>query len=239
MTTTGDRLRRACRCLVMHSGGWHLAWALTLVTPAAAVGQELADFDYENLSFRGVGIEWGYLYPSTVEQDPSFGLRFDLGYLGPSVRLVPSVSFWQSRMTAAEVQTLEQRVEQLANRSRPVGSAPVDIDLGEIERRDVVLGVDSHVVWSIPLGLLSYAGAGVAAHVLDGRGESIDDTFVEDLLDSVTAGFNLHVGLEYPVTERLRFHTSMRHEWLGDLRYFEVRVGTQIMFGPSLPGELR
>jgi opacity protein-like surface antigen len=211
--------------------------ALSLAAPVAA--QDLADFDYENLSFRGVAVEWGYLWPSKVETDPTFGVRFDLGYLGPSVRLTPSITYWESQMTTAEVRTLEARVEELANRGRPVVSEPVTIDLGRIMRRDLALGLDGHVVWSIPLGLLSYAGAGVSAHLLNGSGEAVDGTFVEDLLDSVSAGINLHAGLEYPVNSRLRFYTSGRHEWLGDLRWFELRVGTQVMFGPSLPGELR
>lgn len=206
---------------------------------APASAQDLADFDYENLSFRGVGLEWGYLWPSTVETDPTFGVRFDLGYLGPSVRLTPSITYWESKMTSAEVRTLEARVEEFANRDRPVGSEPVAIDLGQIMRRDLALGLDGHVVWSIPLGLLSYTGAGVSAHLLNGGGEAVEGTFVEDLLDSVSAGVNLHAGLEYPVSSRLRFYTSARHEWLGDLRWFEVRFGTQVMFGPSLPGELR
>src|SRR5690606_15772045 len=39
--------------------------ALAFVTaPASAEGQDLADFDYENLSFRGVGLEVGYLWPT-------------------------------------------------------------------------------------------------------------------------------------------------------------------------------
>lgn len=217
-----------------------LAGVATLSAPGAGAAQDLADFDYENLSFRGIGVEWGYLAaPSRVETDPTFGMRFDLGYLGPGVRITPSITWWESRMKRGEVQELETRVNQLANRSRPPGSQPVDVDLGQVTWSDLVLGVDAHVVWSVPYGVLTYAGVGVAAHLQDGSGAAIDGTFVEDLLDSVAAGVNVHSGLEYPVNERLRVYGAARYELMGDLRYLELRFGTQVMFGPSAPGEIR
>jgi len=52
-------------------------------------------------------------------------------------------------------------------------------------------------------------------------------------LISVTPGFNLHLGAEYPVTNGFRF------EILSDLRYFRVQVGWQIMTVPNAPGEGR
>jgi hypothetical protein len=222
-----------------------VATALAPALPAPGHGaglraQELADFDYENLSFRGIGFEVGYLTsPSRVEPDPTFGVRFDLGYLGPGVRITPSITWWESRMERGEVRELEGRVNDLANRARPPGAEPVSVDLGEVVWSDLVLGVDAHVVWSVPYGFLTYTGVGAAAHIQNGSGAAIDDTFVEDLLDSVAAGFNAHAGVEYPMNERLRLYGAARYELMGDLRYLELRVGTQIMFGPSAPGEVR
>jgi hypothetical protein len=211
------------------------------VLPAApAAAQDLADFDYENLSFRGIGLEFGHLVaPSRVEPEPTYGVRFDLGYLGPGVRITPSITWWESRMERGEVRALEERVDALANRSLPPGAEPVAVDLGEITWSDLVLGVDAHVVWSVPYGFLTYVGLGAAAHIQNGSGPAVDDTFVEDLLDSVAAGFNVHTGLEYPLGERLRVYGAARYELMGDLRYAELRLGTQIMFGPSAPGEIR
>jgi hypothetical protein len=74
---------------------------------------------------------------------------------------------------------------------------------------------------------------------MNGDGPAVTDTFVEDLLDTVTAGFNLHAGLEYLVSDQLRLYGTARYELLGDLRYGEFRVGTQFMFGPGAPGEER
>lgn len=208
--------------------------------PGAGAAQDLADFDYENLSFRGMGVEVGYMAaPSRVETTPTLGMRFDLGYLGPGVRITPSITWWESRMNRTEVRELEDRVNDLANLNRPPGSEPVAVDLGEITWADLVVGVDAHVVWSVPYGFLTYAGVGAAAHLQNGSGATIDGTFVEDLLDSLAAGFNVHTGLEYPVSERLRVYGAARYELMGDLRYLEFRLGTQIMFGPSAPGEIQ
>src|SRR6185503_9972787 len=100
-------------------------------------------------------------------------------------------------------------------------------------------GVDAHIVWDTLFDLLSYGGIGVTAHVLDGDGNAIAGTFIDDLLDSVTAGFNLHFGLEYPVSDRSRVYSVAKYEVLGDLQYLTVRGGWQFMVGPNAPGEGR
>jgi hypothetical protein len=213
-----------------------VAVLVSALAPGSAEAQDLADFDYENLSFRGVGLEWGYLFPTRVEATQSVGIRMDLGYLGPGVRIVPSVSYWSSRFKSSEVQELEDQVGSLIA-DQTDGPVP-PVDLGVIDWSDVVLSLDAQAVWQVPYGVLTFAGLGVSAHVLNGDGEAINGTFVEDLLDSVTAGFNLHAGLEYPM-DRFRPYAAGRYEIQGDLQYFEIRLGGQIMFGPSAPGEER
>jgi hypothetical protein len=74
---------------------------------------------------------------------------------------------------------------------------------------------------------------------MNGGGDAIADTFIEDLLDTVTAGVNLHLGLEYPLSEKLRIYTASRYEFAEPLRYFELRVGGQLMFAPFAPNETR
>ena len=204
-------------------------------TPKGAEGQDLADFDYENVSLRGLGFEWGYLYPSRVERTQSYGLRIDMGYLGPGLRIVPSVTYWKSPFQVAEIQELETRVAGFVENQ---GGAPApSVDLGTIDWSDVVVGVDAQVMWSIPWGFLSFGGLGIAAHVMNGDGAAINGTFIEDLLDSVAAGFNLHAGLEYPVSSRFRLNGQVRYEVLRDLQYFQMRFGTQVMIGDNAPGE--
>lgn len=213
-----------------------LSLAMGLVgLPGGLSGQTLADFDYENLSFRGFSLESGYIWPTRVDPTYTLGLRVDMGYLGPGLRLVPGVSYWSSKMKASEVDKLARKVDDLID---PDATEPIT-DLGEIDWSDLALTLDGHFVWSIPLNLLSFVGAGISAHIMNGDGSAISGTFVEDLLDSVKAGLNFHAGLEYPMFDFIRLYGLARYEILGDLRYPELRLGGQIMVGPSAPGEGR
>jgi len=205
--------------------------------PAPAAAQDLADLDYEHLEFRGIGFDAGYLFPTRVEETESYSIRLDLGYLGPGLRIVPSFTYWSSPFQASEVTTLEDRVASLV--SRQTGSLPPSVDLGTIEWTDYSLGLDAHVVWAVPLNVLTFAGFGVSAHVLDGSGAAIEGTFIEDLLDSVSAGFNLHLGLEYPVTDRFRIQSPGRYEIIQYMQYFQLRLGGHFLWGNLVPGEER
>lgn len=216
--------------------------ALLLAGTASPAGaQRLEEFDYENLSFRGVGLEFGYIWPTKVEATPTLGARLDLGYLGPGVRILPGISYWTSRLEAAEVRRLAERFErslvrQLADSVREA-IGPVTVNLGEIDWTDIALTVDAQVVWSMPLGVLSYAGLGAGAHVLNGRGEFIDGTFVEDLLDEIQAGMNVHGGVEVSLGSTLRLYGGARLVLLGDVQYATAGLGLQVMLGPPAPGE--
>jgi hypothetical protein len=204
-----------------------------------ASAQELADFDYENLAFRGLGVEAGLIFPTRVEATYSLGARMDLGYLGPGLRIVPGISYWSSSMKRTEVAELEARVEELVDREAPFGAPPASVNLGTIDWSDLVLSVDGHVVWSIPYDLLTYAGLGASAHILNGGGEAIADTFIEDLLDTVTAGANIHAGLERIVSNRFRLYGTGRFEIMENFQYVELRVGGQFMIGGPAAGETR
>ena len=166
--------------------------ALMALPATAAAGQDIADIDYEHLSFRGIGFEVGYLWPDRLEPTETYGLRFDLGYAGPGLRVVPSATYWTSPLRSREIVELADQLSELVA-EQTGGPAPA-LDLGTIDYTDIALGVDVHVVWALPLDLLTFGGFGVAAHVIDGKGDAIADTFVEDLIDSVEPGFNLHVG---------------------------------------------
>jgi hypothetical protein len=67
----------------------------------------------------------------------------------------------------------------------------------------------------------------------------LDGTFVEDLLDSVGAGFNVQAGLEYPISDRIRLYSGPKFELLGDLTYVDLRVGLSFIWGSLAQGEAR
>jgi len=202
----------------------------TSAVPHEAWAQDLADYDYENLSFRGISFDVGYLYADNVEDTRTLGVRFDLGFLGPGFRLMPGVTYWESTMAQSEVDEFETRLGTLTE-DQGGTVPPGGFDLGVIDRSDVVLSLDGHYVWAVPLNLFFSAGLGLSAHFLNGSGGGIDETFVEDLLDSVSAGFNLHAGLEYPITDRVRISAGSKVEVLGDLNYVEFRGGLSFIWG--------
>ncbi len=231
-------MRRCGSAMRMVIAATVAAVTVTSVAPCEAGAQELADYDYENLSFRGISLDVGYLYADNVEDTRTLGVRFDLGFLGPGFRLMPGVTYWESTMAQTEVAEFETRLGTLTGDQG--GTTPLGgFDLGVIDRRDLVVGLDGHYVWAVPLNLFFFAGVGVSAHFLNGSGPSIDGTFVEDLLDSVSAGFNLHAGLEFPITPRVRIFGGSKVEVLGDLNYIEFRGGLTFIWGGLEEGEDR
>jgi hypothetical protein len=223
--------------------GWALAtaMALGLLVAAGEAGAQttLADYDYENLSFRGFSLEGGFIFPSRVDPTYTVGARFDLGYLGPGLRIVPGIAYWSSTMKRSEVAKLERKIDELV--AGQIDPAPgfTGVNLGTIDWSDLVLSLDGHFVWAVPFDLLTFAGAGVSAHILNAKGRAISGTFVEDFMDTVSPGLNLHAGLEFPLTDQFRLYGLGRMELMENLRYMELRVGGQIMLAPPAPGEGR
>ena len=214
-------------------GSGALLLAALIVAPGGLAAQALADYDYENLSFRGFGLEGGWIFPNNVEPTYTLGGRIDLGFLGPGLRIVPTVLYWSSDLEEGEVAELESRLESLVDSQSPPGTPPASVVLSPIEWRDVVIGLDAQFVWSLPGPVLSYLGSGVSAHILNGKGPAIDGTFVEDLLDSVRAGINVHAGLEYAAHDRFRIYGEGRGEALDDLAYLELRLGGRFFLSPT------
>lgn len=211
-----------------------VAMASALTATAAAAQASLADYDYENLTFRGLGFDYGYIWPNKVEAASQYSVRLDLGYLGPGLRIAPTISYWSSELKTPELQRLADRLEQLPALQEQGVELSAD-DLGQVSWSDLSVGVDAQLVWTVPLDIMTFVGGGIAVHALNGRGTAIEDTFVEDLLDSTTPSFSLSAGAEYQLVERLRIYAEGRYTLMSDLRYPGVRAGMAIML-PSRPG---
>lgn len=226
---------RAALGLVLTGAALVLA-AGAAATPAAAQAVTLDEFDYENLAFRGVMLDLGWVRPGRVVPTQSFGARFDLGFLGPGVRVTAGFSRWASTLRQAEVAVFERQLADLVEGE--TGERP-PVSLGRITWSDVALNADAHAVWRIPGGVLTYAGVGGTAHVMRGGGDAVDGTFVEDLLNTIRAGINIHGGVELPLGERLRVVGESRIELVQSVTYAQVRAGLQYTWGPVAPGEQR
>ena len=198
------------------------------LTPATVRAQDLADYDYENLSFRGIGFDVGRIFPSNLDPATTFRLRMDLGYLGPGVRIVPSIAYWKSAVEQSEIAAFERQL---------VERGATGVELGEIDLSDLALQLDAHFVWTTPINLFVYLGAGAGLHLLNGQGSSIDDTFIEDLFDSIMPGITALAGLEYPVTDRLRIYGEGNFTVVSDILNPGVTAGAALMFPTPPRGE--
>lgn len=207
-------------CLAAYGGG------------SGAAAQTLADYDYEYLSFRGIGVDAGYIWPDKVDRTVQYGMRLDLGYLGPGVRIIPSLAYWRSELARQELEDLAARINQ-----QPESNVRAE-DLGPIQWSDLSLSLDAHFVWNTPVGLLTFLGAGLGFHALNGQGVAIDDTIVEDLLDAITTGASGIAGLELEVIDRLRIYAEGRYTAMNSMQYLSARGGLQFMFGTAEPTQL-
>lgn len=193
----------------------------------AAPAQTLADYDYEYLRFRGVGADIGYIWATKVTNTQQYSLRLDLGYLGPGVRIIPSISYWQSRLKQEELDDLATRLGQQTGATIDGG------DLGPIEWSDLSLSVDGQFVWNTPINVLTFVGGGLGFHALNGQGDAVDDTFVEDLLDDIAVGASALAGVEFEPVDRLRVYAEGRYTAMNSLQYLSARAGLQFMFFPD------
>jgi hypothetical protein len=220
-TILTKHVRRVCATLLM----------ITAFCATHSVAQTLADYDYTNLAFRGIGFDYGYIWPSKVAPTPTYGVRLDLGFLGPGVRVTPSLTYWSSEFRSTEVDRLASQINRLpALQGKDV--TVTRADLGTIKWSDVSLGLDAHMLWTTAVGIFTYVGAGVSVHALNGQGTFIQNTFVEDLLDSTAAGVNIVGGLEFQPVQRLRVYGEARYTIVSDVRYPGIRVGGALMLPP-------
>jgi opacity protein-like surface antigen len=210
--------------------------SLALLGVALAAGgaraQSLADYDYEDLTFRGMSLDYGYLWPNKVEPTSRYGVRFDLGYLGPGVRITPSLTYWSSRMRTTELSRLATRLSRLPALQNQAVLIRAE-DLGEIRWSDFAANLDGHFAWNTDIGLMTYLGAGVGIHKLNGSGASIEGTFIEDLLDAVTAGATALGGLEYEPVSRLRIYAEASYTVMSYLHYPALKVGAAFLLTPE------
>ena len=211
---------------------------LPIVATDSLKGQELADYDYEKLAFRGISVEYGNILFKTYEETEVYSVKLDLGFLGPGVRMATRASYWSSEMVPEELVSFESSLNTmiLAQGGVLPGNG---LEIGSIKRDDMSVSVEADYVWRIPLGMLLSTGLGASAHLVNGTTQIPDDTFLNGLLDSFTAGFNVHSGLEYLVTDRIRLYGDSRIGLAGNVRFFQFGGGLTILWGELLSGESR
>lgn len=195
-----------------------------LFTATALEAQEWEEFDYANLRLRGAGAELFLVSPTDHDATIGIGGRIDLGFLGPNVRVMPRVAYWSSSLDAAEVRRLEDRLVELVEEQNPGQS--INLNLGTIDRSALIIGTDFH--WmpaEVQAEIRPYLGVGAELYILGGSGVAIEDTFVEDGLDLVTAGASLVGGLEYELSDDFSLYGDLRATLVADVGSFTFTVG--------------
>ena len=183
--------------------------------------QNLEEYDYANLGFRAIGVDVVWVNAKDAKGTVGFGVRADLGFLGPSVRVVPRFAFWQADIEDQAVDKLERNLEALC--------VPPDcnIELGEMQRDYWVVGLD--LQWTLANRTLApYLGAGADLYILDDSGQAIDGTFLGDVV--VTAGLSGVGGLQFDPGKHLRLYADVRGTLVTSASNVAVYAGVAYRF---------
>jgi len=163
----------------------------------------LSKFSYDNLKPSGLQLDLGPVGGNNIRGTLTGGLRLDYGFIAPHVRVLLGVSYYKADFSSAARTRFEQRLDSIVN----PGTNDA-INLGRIRWSDVTGDVDLQYVLS-GRSVTTYLGIGLGAHIRHGSGPAINGTFVQDALNSVTAGLNGTIGTEVGA-RRWRFTLEAR-----------------------------
>jgi len=165
----------------------------------------LSKFSYDNLKPSALQLDLGPLGGNNIRGTLTGGLRLDYGFIAPHVRLLLGVSYYKADFSAAARARFEQRLRSVVIDP----SADDTIRLGRITWSDVTGDVDLQYVLPQGRAVMTYLGIGLGAHIRHGSGPAINGTFVQDALNSITAGLNGTIGAEVGA-KRWRFTLEAR-----------------------------
>jgi hypothetical protein len=210
-----------------------LAGGLLAAAAPPLAAQAWEDYDYENLEFRGIGIDLGWMMPPRVDAALFGGVRVDLGNLGPNVRVRPGIAYWASELRRGEVERLSDQLRNVCLRQRELASECPALDLGTIRMSDLSFNADAQYEWTnTPFLFVPYLGGGAGIHLFNGRGEAINGTFIEDFLDSVSPSLNLLGGARIPLVDAFELNAEARYVLASDIRHAVVTVGATWLLAP-------
>ena len=199
-----------------------IALALALLATAPAPAQA---FGPRALEFQGFGASLYHVAPARSEATTGLHLNAYLGRLAPRVRVSPSLTFWATKLHDQEVNQVRLRVEELCAAG---GNPCPGLELGEVDISDLSLDLDARYLVGGPLRVQPYVGLGAGLHLVNGGGDFIDNTFVEEILDAITPGINAMAGVELPIG-RLRIHGEARAVLAGGVNWFGAGVGGSVV----------
>ncbi len=203
------------------SAGTKLAVAWLLLPGSLAAQGFLEQFSYEGLRLSGIGFEFGAVVSDRLTTEPTGALRIDYGYIAPKVRVLIGGSYFKGAFNSDEIARFEDQLR------RVVIDPTLDfvIDVGTISWADFEGSLDLQYVFSPAARVIPYVGLGLGVHVRDADGTAIEDTFVEDVLDTIAAGVTVSLGAEFVLSPAVRFTADVRGELTSELRTASLRGG--------------
>jgi len=209
---------------VRRSGGRAVCLAailLAVVRPDRVSAQGfLSKFSYDNLKPSALQLDLGPVGGNNIRGTLTGGLRLDYGFIAPHVRVLLGVSFFKADFSSAARARFEQRLRSVVIDP----SADDTIRLGRISWSDVTGDVDLQYVLPQGRAVTTYLGIGLGAHIRHGSGPAINGTFVQDALNSITAGLNGTIGAEVGA-KRWRFTLEARGVLSSGLSTASLRSG--------------
>ncbi len=192
-----------------------------MVCPQALVAQGfLEQFSYEGLGFSGIGLEFGGVLSDRLTREMTGAVRIDYGRIAPNVRVLFGVSYFEGQFNETEIREFALGIQRVVDPGRSSL-----IDIGTITWSDIEADLDLQYVLDTGGRVTNYFGIGFAAHVRNGTGTIIDDTFVEDALDTIDAGLNLSWTTAVELVPAIHFTVDLRGGLTSELRTATARAG--------------
>jgi len=180
----------------------------------------LSKFSYDNLKPSALQIDLGPIGGNNIRGALTGGLRLDYGLIAPRIRVLLGVSYYKADISAEARARFEQRLKSVVIDP----SADDTIRLGRITWSDVTGDVDLQYLIGQGRSVTTYLGIGLGAHIRHGSGPAINGTFVQDALNSITAGLNGSIGTEVGA-KRWRFTVEARGVLSSGVSTASLRTG--------------
>jgi hypothetical protein len=179
----------------------------------------------DRLQIISLGASVGRVLPEQVEPATVYSTQAEYGPIGQKWHLSVSVSYWESRYRDAVVRTFVDSLDKsLSDTSARVQASRIDVF-------DVTFGGDLRYSPVSNRFLKPFAGAGVAAHVINAEGKLIKGTFIERSLDDISFGVYGTAGLGIRISRSVGVEGLVRGDLVGGLRSVQARAGATYYFG--------
>jgi hypothetical protein len=186
----------------------------------------LSQFSYDNLKPSALQLDLGPVGGNNIRGALTGGMRLDYGLIAPHVRVLLGLSYYKADFSSAARARFEQRLRSVV--IDPAGDDT--IRLGRITWSDVTGDVDLQYVLPQGRGVTAYLGIGLGAHIRHSSGPAINGTFVQDALNSITAGLNGTIGVEVGA-KRWRFTLDGRGVLSSGVSTVSLRSGVMYRWG--------